>query len=100
MDANLLGVQERPYHVDRTTSRPLCVVNRRRAWLVLQRGTTLEALVLVLFTFAHLRQLLYVSIISTTVVPWPFKIRLASIYRRLTRCPREDTREVSASAPH
>ena len=38
--------QERPYHVDRTTSRPLCEVKRRRARLVLRWGTTWEALVL------------------------------------------------------
>ena len=41
--------QERPYHVDRTTSRPLCEVKRRRARLVLRWGTTWEALVLFLF---------------------------------------------------
>ena len=41
--------QERPYHVDRTTSRPLCEVKRRRATLVLRWGTTWEALVLFLF---------------------------------------------------
>ena len=42
--------QERPYHADRTTSRPLCEVKRRRARLVLRWGTTWEALVLFLFT--------------------------------------------------
>ena len=47
-----LGNQERPYHVDRTTSRPLCEVKRRRARLVLRWATTLEALVLFLF-FAY-----------------------------------------------
>ena len=31
-----LGNQERPYHVDRTTSRPLCEVKRCRARLVLR----------------------------------------------------------------
>ncbi|CAN0570376.1 unnamed protein product, partial [Ectocarpus sp. 12 AP-2014] len=41
--------QERPYHADRTTSRPLCEVKRRRARLVLRWGTTWEALVLFLF---------------------------------------------------
>ena len=41
--------QERPYHVDRTTSRPLCEVKRRRARLVLRWGTTWEALVLFRF---------------------------------------------------
>ena len=35
--------------VDRTTSRPLCEVKRRRARLVLRWGTTWEALVLFLF---------------------------------------------------
>ena len=45
--------QERPYHADRTTSRPLCEVKRRRARLVLRWGTTWEALVL--FLFALLR---------------------------------------------
>ena len=44
--------QERPYHVDRTTSRPLCEVKRRRARLVLRWGTTWEALVLFLFFLA------------------------------------------------
>ena len=43
--------QERPYHVDRTTSRPLCEVKRRRARLVLRWGITWEALVLLLFFF-------------------------------------------------
>ncbi|CAN0388414.1 unnamed protein product, partial [Scytosiphon promiscuus] len=43
--------QERPYHVDRTTSRPLCEVKRRRARLVLRWGTTWEALVLFLFSW-------------------------------------------------
>ncbi|CAN0234029.1 unnamed protein product, partial [Laminaria digitata] len=43
--------QERPYHVDRNTSRPLCEVKRRRARLVLRWGTTWEALVLFLFFF-------------------------------------------------
>ena len=43
--------QERPYHVDRTTSRSLCEVKRRRAKLALRRGTTREALVLFLFFF-------------------------------------------------
>ncbi|CAM9931234.1 unnamed protein product, partial [Ascophyllum nodosum] len=38
--------QERPYHVDYTTSRPLCEVKRRRAGLVLRWGTTWEAPVL------------------------------------------------------
>ncbi|CAN0427408.1 unnamed protein product, partial [Ascophyllum nodosum] len=38
--------QERPYHVDCTTSRPLCEVKRRRAGLVLRSGTTWEAPVL------------------------------------------------------
>ena len=32
--------QERPYHVDRTTSRLLCEVKRRWARLVLRWGTT------------------------------------------------------------
>ncbi|CAM9308236.1 unnamed protein product, partial [Sphacelaria rigidula] len=41
--------RERPYHVDSTTSRPLRGVKRRRARLVLRRGTTWEALVLFLF---------------------------------------------------
>ena len=41
--------QERPYHVECTTSRPLCEVKRRRARLVLRWGTTWEALVLFLF---------------------------------------------------
>ena len=41
--------QERPHHADRTTSRPLCEVNRRRARLVLRWGTTCEALMLFLF---------------------------------------------------
>ena len=41
--------QERPYHVDHATSRPLCEVKRRRARLVLRWGTTWEALVLFLF---------------------------------------------------
>ncbi|CAM9716014.1 unnamed protein product, partial [Laminaria digitata] len=42
--------QERPYHVDRTTSRPLCEVKRRRARLrVLRWGTTWEALVLLFY---------------------------------------------------
>ncbi|CAN0044204.1 unnamed protein product, partial [Laminaria digitata] len=41
--------QERPYQVDRTTSRLLCEVKRRRARLVLRWGTTWEALVLFLF---------------------------------------------------
>ena len=43
--------EERPYHVDRTTSRPLCEVKRRRARLVLRWGTTWEALVLLPFSF-------------------------------------------------
>ena len=42
------GFQERPYYVDRTTSRPLCEVKRRRAGLVLRWGTTWEAPVLFL----------------------------------------------------
>ena len=46
--------QERPYHADRTTSRPLCEVKRRRARLVLRWGTTWEALVLFLFRSARL----------------------------------------------
>ena len=45
--------QERPYHVDRTTSRPLCEVKRRRARLVLRWGTTWEALVLFLFFLSN-----------------------------------------------
>ena len=40
--------QERPYHVDRTTSRPLCEVKRRRAGVVLRWGTTWEVPVLFL----------------------------------------------------
>jgi hypothetical protein len=47
-----VGCQERPYHVDRTTSRPLCEVKRRRAGLVLRWGTTWEAPVLFLFLFS------------------------------------------------
>ena len=49
-----LQQQERPYHADRTTSRPLCEVKRRRARLVLRWGTTWEALVLFLFTYTIL----------------------------------------------
>ena len=41
--------QERPYHVDRTTSRLLCKVEGRWARVVLRWGTTWEALVLFLF---------------------------------------------------
>ncbi|CAN0570978.1 unnamed protein product, partial [Laminaria digitata] len=41
---------ERPYQVDRTTSRLLCEVKRRRARLVLRWGTTWEALVLFLLS--------------------------------------------------
>ena len=51
MNAKLLGNQDRPYHVDHTTSRPLCEVKRRRARLVLRLGTTWEALVLFLLTY-------------------------------------------------
>ena len=40
--------QERPYHVERTTPRPLCGVQRRRATLVLRWETTWEAPVLFL----------------------------------------------------
>ncbi|CAM9501487.1 unnamed protein product, partial [Sphacelaria rigidula] len=36
----------RPYHVDSTTTRPLCEVKRYRARLVLRSGITWEALVL------------------------------------------------------
>ena len=43
--------QERPYHVECTTSRPLCEVKWRRARLVLRWGTTWEALVLFLLHF-------------------------------------------------
>ncbi|CAN0502228.1 unnamed protein product, partial [Laminaria digitata] len=49
MGGKVCRLQERPYHVDRTTSRPLCEVKRRRARLVLRWGTTWEALVLFLF---------------------------------------------------
>ena len=51
MGANMLRVQEWLYHVDRTTSRLLCDVKRRRARLVLRWGTPWEALVLFLFSF-------------------------------------------------
>ena len=52
MQHNTPTLQERPYHADRTTSRPLCEVKRRRARLVLRWGTTWEALVLFLFAYA------------------------------------------------
>ncbi len=83
MDHNLLRKQERPYHVDRTTSRPLCEVKRRRARLVLRWGTTWEALVLFLFTFAHLRptdlRIFYISHYSSST-PTTTYLRLANIY--------------------
>ncbi|CAM9868096.1 unnamed protein product, partial [Sphacelaria rigidula] len=41
--------QEWPYHVDSTTSRPLCEFKRCQARKVLGWGTTWEALVLFLF---------------------------------------------------
>ncbi|CAM9395235.1 unnamed protein product [Laminaria digitata] len=51
MGANIDRDQERPYRVDRTTSRPLCEAKRRRARLVLPWGTKWEALVLFLFLY-------------------------------------------------
>ncbi|CAM9864488.1 unnamed protein product, partial [Sphacelaria rigidula] len=41
-DNSAVFPQERPYHVDSTTSRPLCEVKRRRARPVLRWGTTWE----------------------------------------------------------
>ena len=83
MDAKLLGIQERPYHVDCTTSRPLCEVKRRRARLVLRWGTTWEALVLFLFTFAHLRPTdlcIFYLIHDSSSTPTTTYLRLANIY--------------------
>ena len=36
----------RPYHVENTTSRPICHVKQRRAWLVLGSETAWESQVL------------------------------------------------------
>ena len=86
MDANFPRHQERPYHVDRTTSRPLCEVKRRRARLVLRWGTTWEALVLFLFCLKDL-------ILPTLQPPSIYhRTRPAPTYRRLDLIACEDTR--------
>ncbi|VDN93594.1 unnamed protein product [Brugia pahangi] len=42
----LLEVNLRPYHVESTTSRPICQVKQRWAWLVLGSETAWESQVL------------------------------------------------------